>query len=127
MGRKAKGPVPRWVQGASYRQIKAMYPILRWFRGIGFLFESLDEDANNSEKALALYQSRVSKKVSYLFDLERRSGRITATQDRGTSNRHLTQRINSVNRYHSLSSTVYFLAKGLGNGADLYLEKGGRL
>ena len=62
-----------------------------------------------------------------MFDLKGRFGRIIATNDRGTSDRHLTQRINSVNRYHSLSSTVYFLAKGLGIGADLYLEKGGRL
>jgi hypothetical protein len=69
----------------------------------------------------------MSKNISNMFDTERRSVRITATKDRGTSNRHLTQRINSVNRYHSLSSTVYFLAKGLGIGADLYLEKGGRL
>lgn len=69
----------------------------------------------------------VNKKTCNMFDTEGRSGRITATKDRGTSNRHLTQRINSVNRYHSLSSTVYFLAKGLGIGADPYLEKGGRL
>jgi len=56
-----------------------------------------------------------------MFDLERRSGRITARKDRGTSNEHLTQRINFVNRYHSLSSTVYFLAKDLSLDADLYL------
>ena len=68
-----------------------------------------------------------SKKTCNMFDLERRSVRIIATKDRGTSNRHLAQRINSVNRYHSLSSAVYFLGKGLGIGADLYLEKGGRL
>ncbi len=69
----------------------------------------------------------MSKNISNMFDTERRSGRITATKDRGTSYKRLTQRINSVNRYHSLSSTVYFLGKGLGIGADLYLEKGGRL